>query len=94
MDGVKYFRILLSLSVLITVGLSESISAEIKDYDKLMQEASFLRLGGKPDEAEVIYSDVLSKNPDDTDALVGRGFSRMRDKKYYDEAIADFKKDY
>ena len=92
MGQVKYLYILFSLAVFMMLGVQEGFSVVIKDYDKLMQEAATLRHSGRLDEAEATYNAILSQNPDDTDALVGRGFSRMRDKRYYDEAIADFEK--
>jgi YaiO family outer membrane protein len=57
-----------------------------------MREASELQRSGKQETAEKIYNEVLSNNPDDVDALVGRGFCRLKDKSRYEEALADFKR--
>jgi len=67
-----------------------SFSAPLKNYDELMQEALALRKETRFEEAEKIYSRIIAQNPDDVDALVGRGFCLIRHKDFYKNAERDF----
>jgi hypothetical protein len=79
------FIVFLILSVVQT-----SFSAPVENYDELMQKALSLRKEGRFEEAEKIYSHIIIGNPDDADALVGRGFCLLRHKAFYDMAENDF----
>jgi YaiO family outer membrane protein len=57
-----------------------------------MQRAFSLRKEARFEEAEKIYSRILEKNPDDVDALTGRGFCFLRDRDLYEKAEEDFQK--
>ncbi|HAL92854.1 MAG TPA: hypothetical protein DCM68_07520 [Verrucomicrobia bacterium] len=75
--------------------LATSLSAAAQDvpetYEARFQKATELRLAGKTRQAVEIFNQMLEKNPGDVDALVGRGFCRLRDGKL-DRALADFQK--
>jgi YaiO family outer membrane protein len=79
------------LFLIILLAQSGYSSAQ-EDYDELMQRAFTLRKEARFEEAEKIYSRILGKNPDDVDALVGRGFCFLRDKDLYENAEEDFQK--
>jgi len=57
--------------------LVPAAAAQEPNYDRNMRKAREFRLSGRQKEAESIYNDILKENPDDTDALVGRGFCRL-----------------
>ena len=70
----------------------KSFSTSIEDYDELMREALSLRKEARLEEAGKIYSHIIAENPDDVDALVGRGFCLLRHKDFYKKAEKDFQK--
>lgn len=69
-----------------------SFSASVENYDELMQEAFSLRKEARFEEAEKIYSRIIAQNPDDVDALVGRGFCLLRHEGFFKKAEKDFQK--
>ncbi len=73
------------------VGVSES-KAAASEYAALLKQAGEFRLQGGQVEAEKIYDGLVQRNPRDVDALIGRGFCRLRDDSALDSALADFNK--
>ncbi len=78
---------ILALILLVAHG---PLAAAVEDYDESMQTALTLRNGNRNLEAAEIYSRIIADNPRDVDALVGRGFCLIRDKKSLADAEADF----
>ena len=75
---------------LISFVAQTSFAAALENYDALMQEALSLRKEARFDEAEKLYSLIISENPEDVDALVGRGFCSLHHKDLYRKAEEDF----
>lgn len=57
-----------------------------------LNRAAELRRDGRTKEALILYDSALARNPLDADALVGRGFCEITDKKSWDNALRDFDK--
>ncbi len=62
-----------------------------ESYESRLQQATEYRLAGKTREAVEIFNQMLEIKPEDADALVGRGFCRLRDGNP-DLALEDFRK--
>lgn len=75
---------------LISFAAQKSFAAALENYDALMQEALSFRKEARFDEAEKLYSLIISENPEDVDALVGRGFCSLHRKDLYKKAEEDF----
>ncbi|UCE41666.1 MAG: YaiO family outer membrane beta-barrel protein [Candidatus Aminicenantes bacterium] len=80
----------LCIFLLIILLMQNGYSSTQEDYDELMQRAFSLRKEARFEEAEKIYSRILEKNPDDVDALVGRGFCFLHNKDLFKKAEEDF----
>ena len=78
--------------VLILTGFQTSIISAAGNYENNMQAALKLRNEARCDEAINIYNRIISENPNDVDALVGRGFCYLQSKDTYERAEADFQK--
>ncbi len=79
---------------IIAVGLLlsyECLAEVFDDYDEKMSAALSLRLADKSEEAETIYSGIIAVKSNDVDALVGRGFCRIRTPSEFEGAEADFR---
>ncbi len=80
-----------AILALILLVFHSPLSAAVADYDESMQTALSLRNGNRDAEAIKIYSQIIAGNPRDVDALVGRGFCLIRDKKSLMDAEEDFR---
>ncbi len=80
------------LLLLIFLVVQNTYGSAQDNYAELMQLALSLRNEARFEEAEKIYTRILGNNPDDVDALVGRGFCLLRDKDLYGKAEEDFQK--
>ena len=84
-------RSILIATIAVGLLLSYACLAEvIDDYDEKMSAALSLRHADNSEEAEKIYSGIIAVNSNDVDALVGRGFCRIRTASTFNEAEADF----
>lgn len=88
--GKELKAILFFLMILFVV--QNGFAATLDNYDELMRDALSFRKAARFEEAEKIYDHIISANPDDVDALVGRGFCLLRHKSYYNKALLDFQK--
>jgi len=77
---------------LVLTTLQASFSAAAGNYEDNMQAALKLRYEARFDEAVNIYNLIISENPNDVDALVGRGFCYLQSEGLYEKAEADFQK--
>lgn len=78
--------------VLILTGFQTSFISAAGNYEDNMQVALKFRHEARFDEAINIYNLIISENPNDVDALVGRGFCYLQNKDLYERAKADFQK--
>jgi YaiO family outer membrane protein len=84
---IIHLAVLTIFLALFTLATDVAVSAE--SYDELMEKARLLRQADHFEEAADIYKNLIAANPDDTDALVGRGFCLLH-RKAYNEAKRDF----
>ncbi|HMA64288.1 MAG TPA: hypothetical protein VKO63_03775, partial [Chitinispirillaceae bacterium] len=71
--------------------LPRSIYAQ-NTYETTMERAASYRIANNFIAAESLYDSILIKNPNDVDALVGRGFCRLNNRYMLPKAIVDFEK--
>jgi len=88
----SHTRTLLILIVnLLFLLLPRSVYAQTT-YETSMERATSYRIANNFIAAENLYDSVLIKNPNNVDALVGRGFCRLNNRQMFPKAIIDFEK--